>query len=294
MSRFFINRPIFASVISIIITMVGVVSFFSLPVAKFPQVSPPTIQVSAVYPGANAKVIAETVATAIEQEVNGVENMLYMSSSSANDGSYSLQITFELGTDMDMATVLVQNRVAIASPKLPEEVRQQGIVTEKKSTQILQMITLTSEGDALSDLFLSNYALDVKDELGRIEGVGSVGIFGAGDYSMRIWLDPQKLKARGLTTQDVVDAIREQNVQVAAGQIGASPAPTGTALQQTINAMGRLDTPEEFGNIIVRTGSQGQIVQVKDLVADSSIYEGVEHQGVEQGAKDYTISSIFA
>ncbi len=293
MSAFFINRPIFASVISIIITMVGVVSFFSLPVAKFPQVSPPTVQVSAVYPGANAKVIAETVATAIEQEVNGVENMLYMSSTSANDGSYSLQITFELGTDMDMATVLVQNRIAIASPKLPEEVRQQGIVTEKKSTQILQMITLTSEGDALSDLFLSNYALDIKDELSRIEGVGSVGIFGAGDYSMRIWLDPQKLKARGLTTQDVVEAIREQNVQVAAGQIGASPAPSGTALQQTINAMGRLDTPEEFGNIIVRTGSQGQIVQVKDLVADPSIYEGVQHQGVEQGAKDYTISSKF-
>ncbi|MEE2825816.1 MAG: multidrug efflux RND transporter permease subunit [Planctomycetota bacterium] len=293
MSRFFINRPIFASVISIIITMVGVVSFFSLPVAKFPEIAPPTIQVSAVYPGANAKVIAETVATAIEQEVNGVENMLYMSSSSANDGSYSLQITFELGTDMDMATVLVQNRVAIATPKLPEEVRQQGIVTEKKSTQILQMITLTSGGDNLSDLFLSNYALDIKDELSRIEGVGSVGIFGAGDYSMRIWLDPQKLKARGLTTQDVVDAIREQNVQVAAGQIGASPAPSGTALQQTINAMGRLETPEEFGNIIVRTGSQGQIVYVKDLVADPSLYDGVEHQGVEQGAKDYNMSSEF-
>ncbi len=293
MSRFFINRPIFASVISIIIIMVGVVSFFTLPVAKFPQVSPPTIQVSAVYPGANAKVIAETVATAIEQEVNGVENMLYMSSTSANDGSYSLQITFELGTDMDMATVLVQNRVAIATPKLPEEVRQQGIVTEKKSTQILQMISLTSQGDSLSDLFLSNYALDIKDELSRIDGVGSVGIFGAGDYSMRIWLDPQKLKARGLTTQDVVDAIREQNVQVAAGQIGASPAPSGTALQKTINAMGRLDTPEEFGNIIVRTGSQGQLVQVKDLVADPGVYDGVEHQGVEQGGKDYTISSMF-
>lgn len=293
MSRFFINRPIFASVISIIITMVGVVSFFSLPVAKFPEIAPPTIEVSAVYPGANAKVIAETVATAIEQEVNGVENMLYMSSSSSNDGSYSLQITFELGTDMDMATVLVQNRVAIATPKLPEEVRQQGIVTQKKSTQILQMITLTSGGDNLSDLFLSNYALDIKDELSRIEGVGSVGIFGAGDYSMRIWLDPQKLKARSLTTQDVVDAIREQNVQVAAGQIGASPAPSGTALQQTINAMGRLETPEEFGNIIVRTGSQGQIVYVKDLVADPSVYDGVEHQGVEQGAKDYNMSSEF-
>ncbi len=225
MSRFFINRPIFASVISIIVVIAGVVSFSSLPVAKFPEVSPPTVQVSAVYPGANAQVISETVATAIEQEVNGVENMIYMSSNSANDGSYNLQITFELGTDMDMATVLVQNRVAIATSKLPEEVRRQGITTRKQSTQILQMINFTSPNESLDDLFLSNYALNIKDELSRIQGVGFVRVFGAGDYSMRIWLDPRKLKSRGLTTEDVINAIREQNVQVAAGQIGALRRP---------------------------------------------------------------------
>ena len=259
MSEFFINRPIFASVISIVIVIAGAVSFTSLPVAKFPEVSPPTIQVSAVYPGANAQVIAETVATAIEQEVNGVENMLYMSSTSANDGSYTLQITFALGTDMDMASVLVQNRVAIATPKLPEEVRRQGITTKKQSTQILQMINFTSDQEGMDELFLSNYALNVKDELSRINGVGSVRIFGAGDYSMRVWLDPRKLKSRNLTTEDVVDAIREQNVQVAAGQIGAPPAPPGTAFQFTVNALGRLDTVEQFEDIIIRTGDEGRI-----------------------------------
>ncbi len=293
MSKFFIERPIFASVISIIIVIAGIVSFTGLPVAKFPEVSPPTIQVSATYPGANAQVIASTVATAIEQEVNGVENMLYMSSTSANDGSYTLQVTFALGTNMDMATVLVQNRVAIATPKLPEEVRRQGITTQKQSTQILQMITFTSEDPGLTELFLSNYALNVKDELSRINGVGSVRVFGAGDYSMRVWLDPRKLKSFGLTTEDVVNAIREQNVQVAAGQIGSPPAPVGTAFQFTINALGRLDTPEQFADIIVRTKDQGKIVYVRDVVVDTEMINGVERDGVELGAKDYTFASRF-
>ena len=293
MSEFFINRPIFASVISIVIVLAGVVSFSALPVAKFPQVSPPTVQVSASYPGANAQVIAETVATAIEQEVNGVEDMLYMSSTSANDGSYTLQITFALGTDMDMATVLVQNRVSIATPKLPEEVRRQGITTRKQSTQILQMITFTSDDEDATELFLSNYALDIKDELSRIKGVGSVRVFGAGDYSMRIWLDPRKLKARSLTTQDVVQAIKEQNVQVAAGQIGAPPAPPGTAFQFTINAFGRLNTEEQFADIIVRAGDEGRIVRVRDVVADRMDVDDPEQGGVERGAKDYTFSSTF-
>jgi hydrophobe/amphiphile efflux-1 (HAE1) family protein len=293
MSKFFINRPIFASVISIVIVIAGIVSFTSLPVAKFPEVAPPTIQVTAVYPGANAQVIANTVATAIEQEVNGVENMLYMSSTCANDGSYTLQITFELGTNMDMATVLVQNRVAIATPKLPEEVRRQGVTTRKQSTQILQMVSFTSDRPELTELFLSNYALNVKDELSRINGVGSVRVFGAGDYSMRVWLDPRKLKSFGLTTEDVVAAIREQNVQVAAGQIGAPPAPPGTAFQFTINALGQLDTVEEFENIIVRAADEGRIVYVKDVVVDPSVVDGVTQKGVERGAKEYTFSSKF-
>lgn len=293
MSRFFINRPIFASVISIIIVLAGIVSFTSLPVAKFPQVAPPTVQVSAVYPGANAQVVAESVATAIEQEVNGVENMLYMSSTSANDGSYTLQVTFELGTDMDMATVLVQNRVAIATPKLPEEVRRQGVTTSKQSTQILQMINFTSDTPGMDELFLSNYALNVKDELSRINGVGSVKVFGAGDYSMRVWLDPQKLKARSLTTEDVVNAISEQNVQVAAGQIGAPPAPNGTAFQYPINALGRLETEEQFADIVVGTGTEGRLVRVKDVVSDPHEVDGRVQEGVERGAKDYSIGSRY-
>lgn len=293
MSEFFIKRPIFASVISIVIVIAGAVSFFSLPVAKFPAVSPPTIQVSAVYPGGNAQVIAETVATAIEQEVNGVENMLYMSSNSANDGSYKLQITFALGTDMDMASVMVQNRVAIATPKLPEEVRRQGVTTTKQSTQILQMINFTSDDDGMDPLFLSNYALTVKDELSRINGVGSVSSFGAGDYSMRIWLDPRKLKSRNLTTEDVTNAIREQNVQVAAGQIGAPPAPAGTSFQFTVNALGRLETVEQFGNIIIRAGDEGRLIRVKDVVVNSYEVDGEIRKGVERGGKDYTLASKY-
>ncbi|MGY8749702.1 MAG: efflux RND transporter permease subunit [Pirellulales bacterium] len=291
MSEFFIKRPIFASVISIIIVMAGIVSFTNLPVAKFPQVAPPVVQVNAVYPGANAQVIAETVATVIEQEVNGVENMLYMSSTSADDGSYSLQITFALGTDMDMANVLVQNRVAIASPKLPEEVRRQGIITQKQSTQILQMINLTSDDGELDELFLSNYALSIKDELSRINGVGSVKVFGAGDYSMRIWLDPSKLKSRNITTDEVVNAIREQNVQVAAGQIGGSPAPVGTDFQYSINTLGRLSSVQEFEDIIVRSDPGGRFVRVRDVVIDDRVGESGIQKGVEIGAKDYTLAS---
>lgn len=282
MSKFFIHRPIFATVISIVIVIAGLVSFGALPVAKFPEISPPTVQVSCVYPGANATTIAETVATPIEQEVNGVEGMLYMSSTSASDGSYTLTVTFELGTDMDMAAVLVQNRVAIAQPKLPSEVRNQGITTKKQSTQILQFISLTSPSEDQTALFLSNYSLKIKDELSRLAGVGEVRVFGAGDYSMRIWLDPQQLKQRGLTTADVVDAISEQNVQVAAGQIGAAPAIPGTPFQLTVNTQGRLIEPEEFGNIIIRAGSGGRILRVKDVAK------------VELGAKDYTYDSTFS
>jgi len=281
MSRFFIYRPIFAAVISIIIVIAGIVSFGSLPVAKFPPIAPPTVSVTAIYPGGDARTIAETVATPIEQQVNGVEGMIYMSSTSANDGTYKLTVTFEVGTDMDIASVLVQNRVAIAEAQLPSEVRSQGITTKKQSTQILQFIALTSPDGDYDDLFLSNYALVVKDELSRVGGVGEVTVFGAGDYSMRIWLDPRKLKQRGLTTADVVDAIAEQNVQVAAGQIGAAPAPEGTAFQLTVSARGRLTEKEEFEQIIIATGKDGRALHVKDVAR------------VELGGKDYTFDSRF-
>ncbi|TWT51881.1 Efflux pump membrane transporter BepE [Thalassoglobus neptunius] len=281
MSRFFIFRPIFASVISIVIIIAGIVSFGALPVAKFPEVSPPTVQVKATYPGANAATIAETVATPIEQEVNGVEGMIYMSSTSASDGSYTLTVTFELGTDMDIAAVLVQNRVAIAEPKLPEDVRRQGITTKKQSTQILQFIALSSPDQTYDALFLSNYGLTIKDELSRVAGVGDVMVFGVGDYGMRVWLNPHLLKQRGLTTEDIVQAIREQNVQVAAGQIGAAPTPPGAEIEYTVNTQGRLVTVDQFKEIIVRTGEDGQVLRVGDVAR------------VELGAKSYTFDSTF-
>lgn len=281
MSRFFIFHPIFASVISIVIVIAGLVSQGSLPIAKFPEISPPTVTVQATYPGADASTIAETVATPIEQQVNGVEGMLYMSSKSANDGTYNLTVTFELGTDMDIASVLVQNRVSIAEPQLPQEVRSQGLITKKRSTQILQFVALTATKDSITPLFLSNYGLTVKDELSRISGVGDVTVFGAGDYSMRIWLDPRKLKLRGLTTEDVVRVIREQNIQVAAGQIGAPPAPEGTAFEFTVSTKGRLVTEQEFRDIIVSTGDNARALRLGDIAE------------VELGAKSYTYDSKF-
>lgn len=282
MSRFFIYRPIFAAVISIVILIAGVVSQRGLPVAKFPEITPPTVRVTAFYPGANAQVVSETVAAPIEQEVNGVENMIYMSSTSADDGSYTLTVTFQIGTDMDMATVLVQNRVSIAMAKLPEDVRRQGVTTKKQSTQIVQFITLTSPEGRYDSLRLSNFAtISLKDQLSRINGVGEVTIFGAADYSMRVWLNPQKLKARNLTTEDVVNAISEQNVQVAAGRIGQPPAPKGTSFELTVNTLGRLQDKEQFEDLIIKTGEGGTITRVKDVAR------------VELGAKDYNRISTF-
>lgn len=297
MSRFFIHRPIFATVISIVIVISGLVAQTSLPISKFPEITPPTIQVTAFYPGANAQVVAETVAAPIEQEVNGVENMLYMSSVSADDGSYTLTVSFEIGVDIDMATVLVQNRVAIATPRLPEDVKRQGVTTKKQSTQIVQMIAFTSDDPTHDSLFLTNYAtINIKDELSRIKGVGAVTIFGAADYSMRIWLDPNKLKARSLTVEDVLNAIREQNVQVAAGRIGEEPAPEGTAFQLVINTQGRLATDDQFADIILRTADGGRVTRVADVVVDDLIDEtsgAVIRKGVERGGKDYNRGSTF-
>ena len=283
-------------VISIVIVIAGAISLTSLPISKFPEITPPTVQVTAFYPGANAQVVAETVAAPIEQEVNGVENMIYMSSVSADDGSYTLTVTFDIGIDMDMATVLVQNRVAIALPKLPQDVTRQGITTKKQSTQIVQMVTLTSDDPQHDALYLSNYAtIFVKDELSRIQGVGAVTFMGAADYSMRIWLDPNKLKARNLTTQDVLDAVSEQNVQVAAGRIGEEPAPAGTAFQLVVNTQGRLQTDQQFADIIIKTAEGGRITRVSDVVVEDIFDETGEsvQLGVERGAKDYNRASTF-
>ena len=266
MSRFFINRPIFAAVISIIIVIAGLVTLFGLPIAQYPELAPPTVQVSTSYPGANARIIADTVAAPIEQQVNGVEGMIYMSSTATNTGSYSLTVSFETGVDPDMAAVLVQNRVAIALPSLPEEVKKIGVTTKKRSNSVVLMVTLTSPNDTYDKYFLNNYiTLRLKDEISRINGVGDVAAYGAGDYSMRIWLDPDKLKARNLTTSDIQNALREQNVQVAAGQIGAPPAPKGQAFQYTVNTLGRLSDPEQFGNIIVKQAEGGRITRIKDV-----------------------------
>ncbi|HED19229.1 MAG TPA: hydrophobe/amphiphile efflux-1 family RND transporter, partial [Gammaproteobacteria bacterium] len=279
-SKFFIEHPIFASVISILIVLAGAISIGLLPIAQFPEVVPPTVSVSAVYPGANAEVVAETVAAPIEQEVIGVENMIYMSSVSASDGSYNLTVTFEVGTDLDMANILVQNRVTLAEPKLPEEVKRQGVNTKKKSPTIIIIASLASKDGRFDELYLSNYAtLRLKDTLSRIPGVGDVGIYPESDYSMRIWLDPNQLKSRRMTTNEVISAVREQNVQVAAGQIGQPPAPPGQNFQYTVNVLGRLADIEQFEDIIVKTGAGGRITRLKDVAR------------IELGAKNYDITS---
>ncbi len=282
LSQFFIHRPIFASVISIIIVIAGVVTLGTLPIEQFPQITPPTVQVSAAYPGANAEVVAETVAAPIEQQVNGVENMIYMSSTSANDGSYNLTVSFEVGSDLDLAQILVQNRVSLAESSLPEEVTRQGVSTKKKSSNIILFIALTSEDPLHDEIFLSNYAtLNLRDTLSRIPGVGEVFIFPPSDYSMRIWLDPPSLKARGLTTGDVLAAIREQNVQVAAGQIGQPPVPSGQSFQYTVNVLGRLVDIQQFENIVIRYAEDGGTIYLKDIAR------------VELGGKSYDVNAAL-
>src|SRR4029434_966605 len=280
-AHFFIDRPIFAGVISIVITLVGAIALLTLPIAQYPDIAPPTIQVSASYPGANAKVVAETVATPIEQQVKGVENMLYMSSQSTSDGNMTLNVTFKLGTNLDTAQVLVQNRVAIAGPTLPQGVQRIGVTTKKQSPDITMVVHLVSPDESLDTLFTSNYALlQIRDELARLPGVGDVTVFGAREYAMRIWLDPEKVSARGLTAQDVTQAIAEQNVQVAAGIVGAPPVPTNaTAFQYTVVTQGRLSDEAAFGDIVIKTGANGQVTRVRDVAR------------VELAAKDYTVAS---
>ena len=281
-SKFFIERPIFSSVISIVIVIAGLVTLLGLPIAQYPEITPPTVQVSAVYPGANAEVISQTVAAPIEQEVNGVEGMIYMSSTSASDGSYSLTVSFEVGTDLDLAQILVQNRVALAEPSLPEEVVRQGVSTKKQSTNIVMIVSLSSPDGRYDELFLSNFAtLQLRDRLSRVEGVGEVSVFPSSDYSMRIWLDPQQLRSRQITTQEVLTAIREQNVQVAAGQIGQPPAPETQGLQLSVNVLGRLSEVEQFEDIIVKTSADGRIVRLRDVAR------------VELGGQNYNLTSTL-
>lgn len=274
LARFFVDRPIFAWVISIVILLVGAVAYIVLPIAQYPDITPPTVQVTANYPGANAKVVADSVAAPVEEQVNGVERMMYMSSQCTNDGAYALTITFELGTDLNIAQVLVQNRVALAMPKIPSQVQVQGVSTKKKSPAILLVVNLTAPDGRYDDIYLSNYAtIQVKDELLRIPGVGDVTYLGQRDYSMRIWLDPDKLATRHITTGDVVDAISKQNVQVAAGQIGQQPVPAGQQFQLTMSTLGRLEDIQQFADIIIKTGQgnkdagnpSSQVVRLSDV-----------------------------
>src|SRR6266481_2406361 len=276
MSRFFIDRPIFAAVLSIVIVIVGVVAVVKLPVAQYPEVAPPTISITANFPGANALDVAENVATPIEQEVNGVENMIYMLSKCTNDGQMLLDVTFKPGTDLNMAQVLVQNRVSVAEAKLPEEVKKQGVTTKKKSPSILLCVNLISEKEKdpstgaerykFDQLYLSNFAtLNVKDVLSRIPGVGDVTFLGPRDYSMRIWLNPEKAASLGMTPGEVVAKLREQNRQVPAGRVGQPPIPLGQDYQYPLSTPSRLVTPEQFGEVILKSDN-GVIVKLKEVV----------------------------
>jgi HAE1 family hydrophobic/amphiphilic exporter-1 len=264
-SRFFIDRPIFANVLAIVTIVFGLVTLRSLPIEQYPQITPPTVHVATTYPGANAQVVADTVAAPIEQQVNGIEGMPYMSSVSASDGTYALTVTFDVGVDLDIAQVLVQNRVAIAEPRLPADVRRQSITTQKHSTGIIQIVVLTSPDGRYDDLYLSNFAtLRVRDVLSRVPGVGAVNVLGAAQYSMRIWLDPQQLKARALTTGDVLAAVQEQNIQVPAGQVGAPPAPDTQTFQFVVKVLGRLESTKQFEDIIVKTDGD-RITRIRDI-----------------------------
>jgi multidrug efflux pump len=272
LARFFIDRPVLAWVISIIIILLGAIAAGFLPIAEYPEVTPPTVRVTATYPGASAQVVADTVAAPIEQQVVGVEQMLYMSSQSSNDGSYTLDVTFALGTDVNMAQVLVQNRVAIALPTLPDVVKAIGVTTKKRSPDILLVINLYSDDNPdtgrpyYDQLYMSNYlTIRVTDRIAGVEGVGDTFTIGQQDYSMRVWLDPDKLQSRGLTVDDVIRVLREQNVQVASGQIGQPPVPSGQDFQYTLSTLGRLAQPDQFANIVLKTGTSGAITYLRDV-----------------------------
>jgi multidrug efflux pump len=281
-SKFFIDRPIFAGVLSVLIFVAGLLALRVLPISEYPDVVPPSVVVRAQYPGANPRVIAETVATPIEEAINGVEGMLYMSSQATTDGLMTLTVTFKIGTDPDKAQQLVQNRVSQAEPRLPEEVRRLGVTTVKRSPDLTLVVHLLSPNNRYDITYLRNYAvLNIKDRLARVEGVGQVQIFGAGDYSMRVWLDPQKVAERGLSASDVVREIRAQNIQAAGGAVGGSPSLPGIDLQLSINAQGRLQSEEDFGDIVVKTGANGEVTRLRDIAR------------IELGASEYALRSLL-
>ncbi|HTN97536.1 MAG TPA: efflux RND transporter permease subunit, partial [Nordella sp.] len=281
-SHFFVDRPIFATVLSLVLLIVGGIAYTQLPIAQYPEIAPPTIVVRANYPGADADTVAKTVATPIEQEINGVEGMLYMSSYSTDTGSMQLTITFKLGTDLDQAQVLVQNRVSIAEPRLPEEVRRLGVVTAKSSPDLMMVVHMLSPDETYDQLYVSNYARSrVRDILLRLDGVGDLIIFGEREYSLRVWLDPDKLTAYGMTASDVVQALREQNVQVSGGSIGAPPNPGDNAFQYTVTTQGRFEDARQFRYIIVKSTEQGRLIELQDVAR------------IELGAKDYVTNSYL-
>jgi hydrophobe/amphiphile efflux-1 (HAE1) family protein len=282
LSRFFIDRPIFAAVLSIVVFIGGLIAMFTLPISEYPEVVPPSVVVRAIYPGANPRTLSEAVATPLEEQINGVENMLYMSSQGTSDGVLTLTVTFRVGTDVDLAQVQVQNRVSQALPRLPDEVRQLGVTTVKSSPNFIMVVHLVSPDNRYNEVYLRNYGLlQIKDVIGRIPGVGQVQVFGGGDYAMRVWLDPGKVAARGLTASDVVGAIREQNVQVAAGVVGAPPMPVPVDYQLSVNARGRLLDEKEFGDIILKTGANGEITRLRDV------------SRLELAAGDYALRSLL-
>jgi hydrophobe/amphiphile efflux-1 (HAE1) family protein len=283
LSRFFITRPIFAAVIAILITVMGAIAYFGLPVSQYPDIVPPTVTVSATYPGADAETVASTVAAPIEQEINGVDNMIYMSSQSTGDGNLTITVTFKQGTDLNAAQVLVQNRVAIATPRLPQDVQRLGIVTRKTSPDFLMVVNLISPDHSLDRGYISNYALtQVRDRIARLDGVGDARLFGARDYAMRIWIDPNKAAALNLTAGEIVDALRAQNVQVAAGTLGQPPYATGSAYQINVETQGRLSDPQQFANVVIRTDADGRQVRVSDVAR------------VELGAADYAANTYLS
>lgn len=280
LAHFFIERPIFAGVIWVIAVLVGSISYTSLPVAQYPNIAPPTIQVTATYPGASAETLAETVAATIEEEINGVEGMLYITSQSTSSGTSTITVTFESGTDLDTAQVLVQNRVALAEPRLPEPVRRLGVSTVKANPDALLVVHLYSPDQSRDQLYISNYArLQLRDRLQRIEGVGQIQSFGFREYAMRVWIDPERAASFGLSGSDIVDALREQNVQIAGGALNAPPTAADSAFEISVQAQGRFTTAEQFENIIVKTATDGRQVRVKDLAR------------VELGARDYTTAA---
>src|SRR4030095_15677715 len=281
-SKLFIDRPILAAVISVLIMLVGAVAYFGLPISQYPEIAPPSITVTASYPGANAETAAATVASPLEQEINGVEHMLYLSSQSTADGRTTITVTFALGTDLDIAQVLVQNRVNIALPRLPEEVRRLGVVTNKNTPDILMVVHIYSPNGSRDQLYLSNYTLlNIRDRLARLDGVGDLRLFGAREYSMRIWLDPNRISALGLTAGEVVQALRSQNVQVAGGVLDRPPSTQQGAYEVGVQLLGRLTDPEQFGNVLIKSADEGRLVRVRDVGR------------IELGAVDYSTNAYL-